>query len=116
MKRGARVLVYFLLAFAAASCARAPQGSTVVIVVRHAEKASDAEDSPLNDAGVQRAQALANVAGDAGVSAVYTTQFRRSHDTARPLAESTGAAVTEMPVNLQSPGDYGQRLARDILE
>jgi broad specificity phosphatase PhoE len=84
--------------------------------VRHAEKASDAEDSPLAEAGMQRAQALAAVAQDAGVSAIYTTQFKRNRATAQPLAERLGVAPTEVPVNLQSPGDYGQRLAREIVE
>jgi broad specificity phosphatase PhoE len=115
MKRVGQFLV-LLLAFGVVSCGRQQQGSTVVLIVRHAEKASDAEDSPLNEAGVQRAQALAAVAADAGVSAIYTTQFRRNRDTAQPLASRTGVAVTEMPVNLQNPGDYGQRLARDIIE
>lgn len=117
MKRVVTVLL-LLLSLGAASCGQRQQqqGSTVVLVVRHADKASDAEDSPLNEAGVQRAQALAAVAADAGVSAIYTTQFKRNHDTAQPLAQRTGVAVTEAPVNLQSPGDYGQRLARDIIE
>lgn len=108
-----------ILSLGLASCSRQQQGrqgSTVVIVVRHAEKATEADDSPLNAAGEQRAQALAALAADAGVSAIYTTQFRRNHDTAQPLAQRTGVAVTEVPVNLQNPGDYGQRLARDILE
>jgi broad specificity phosphatase PhoE len=117
MKRVATVLLLaFLLILGVASCGRQPQGSTVVLVVRHADKASDAEDSPLNEAGMQRAQALAAVAADAGVSAIYTTQFKRNHDTARPFAERAGIAVTEVPVNLQNPGDYGQRLAREIIE
>jgi broad specificity phosphatase PhoE len=113
-----RVAAFLILLFAlvVASCGRQQQGSTVVLVVRHAEKASDAEDSPLSGAGMQRAQAIAAVAADAGVNAIYTTQFKRNHDTSRPLAEHTGVAVTEVPVNLQNPGDYGQRLARDIME
>jgi broad specificity phosphatase PhoE len=113
MKRVFAVLL--LLACGVASCNRAQPGSTVVLVVRHAEKASDAEDSPLSEAGVQRAQALARAAGDAGAGAIYTTQFKRSRDTAQPLAERLGVAVTEMPVNLQNPGDYGRRLAADVL-
>ncbi|MBV8858735.1 MAG: histidine phosphatase family protein [Acidobacteria bacterium] len=117
MKRVATFLSLLLALSAVASCSRQqPQGSTVVLVVRHADKASDAEDSPLSDAGLQRAQALAVVAADAHVGAIYITQFKRNHDTAQPLAERTGIAVTEAPVNLQNPGDYGQRLARDILD
>jgi broad specificity phosphatase PhoE len=116
MKRVATVLL-ILLALGVASCGRQQQqGSTVVLLVRHADKASDAEDSPLNEAGLQRAQALAAVAAGANVAAIYTTQIKRNRDTAQPLAERAGVAVTEVPVNLQSPGDYGQRLARDILE
>lgn len=99
------------------SCSR-PQSSssTVVLIVRHAEKASDAEDSPLTEAGVKRAQALVRVAEDAGVSAIYSSQFKRNHDTAQPLSERLGVAVTEMPVNLQNPGDYGKMLAADIMQ
>jgi broad specificity phosphatase PhoE len=115
MKRSLAILA-LLLAFGVASCTGPQPGSTVVLVVRHAEKASDAEDSPLTEAGVQRARALVRVAEGAGVSAVYSSQFKRNRDTARPLAERLGVAVTEAPVNLQDPGDYGKTLARDIIE
>ena len=86
------------------------------MITRHAEKASDAEDSPLSEAGVQRAQALVRVVEDAGVSAIYSTQFKRNHDTVQPLSHRLGVSITELPVNLQSPGDYGKMLARDIME
>jgi broad specificity phosphatase PhoE len=116
MNRAVKFLTALLLAFAATTCGGKPQGPTVVLIVRHAEKASDAEDSPLTEAGTRRAQAFAGVAADAGVSAIYTSQFKRNRDTAQPLAERSGVAPTEAQVNLQNPGDYGQRLARDIIE
>lgn len=119
MKRVAAVLSLAFMLIVVASCNRQQQkqqGSTVVLIVRHADKASEEEDSPLSDMGRQRAQALALVAQDAGVSAIYTTQFKRNHETAQPLAERIGVAVTELPVNLQNPGDYGKRLAADILD
>ena len=109
------VILALLLAFGAASCDRQQPGSTVVLIVRHAEKASDAEDSPLTEAGAQRAQALVRVAEGTGVSAVYSSQFKRNRDTTQPLAERLGVAVTEAPVNLQNPGDYGKRLAGEIV-
>ena len=115
MKRVITVLV-LLLASGIASCDRPQAGSTIVLIVRHAEKASDAEDSPLTEAGAQRAQALVRVAVDAGVSAIYSTQFKRNRETAKPLSDRLGIAVTEVPVNLQSPGDYGKMLAGNILE
>ena len=115
MKSATKVLL-LLLAVGIISCSRPQQGSTTIILVRHAEKASEADDSPLTEEGVRRSQALVRVAEDAGVSAIYTSQFKRSHDTAKPLSDRVGVPVTEMPVNLQSPGDYGKALAKDILD
>lgn len=115
MKISTRVLI-LLLAVGLVSCGGARRGPTTVLVVRHAEKASDADDSPLTEAGVRRSQALVRVAEDAGVSTIYSSQFRRNLDTAKPLAERLGVPVTEMPLNLGNPGDYGKALARDILE
>ena len=111
----ARIILVVLIAFGIISCHRPQPSSTTVLIVRHAEKASDAEDSPLTEAGRERAQALVRVVADAGVSAIYSTQFKRNRETAQPLAERLGIAVTEVPVNLQNPGDYGKTLARDIV-
>ena len=105
-----------LLSFAAVSCDRPQAGSTVVLIVRHAEKASDAADSPLTEAGHQRAQVLVRAAEEAGVGAIYSTQFRRNLDTARPVSERLGVAVTQAPVaDLSQPGDYGKVLAGEIV-
>jgi broad specificity phosphatase PhoE len=111
-----RYVLIILFALSLASCNRTQPGPTILIIVRHAEKASDAEDSPLTEAGIERARALVGVAADTGVSAIYTTQFKRNHDTAQPLAERLGIAPTEVRVNLQNPGDYGKTLAKNILE
>jgi broad specificity phosphatase PhoE len=60
---------------------------TVVLLVRHAEKAAQpAQDPPLTEAGASRAQALVAVARDAGVTAIITTQFVRTKSTAEPTA------------------------------
>jgi broad specificity phosphatase PhoE len=115
MKTATHILV-FLLAVSAVSCGHTRTSSTIVLIVRHAEKASDAEDSPLTEAGMRRSQALVRVAADAGVSAIYSTQFKRSRDTVQPLAERLGVGITEVPVDLQSPGDYGKLLAKEIME
>jgi 2,3-bisphosphoglycerate-dependent phosphoglycerate mutase len=60
---------------------------TVVLAVRHAEKASaTAEDPSLSPAGQRRAQALAHAVSAAGVDAIYVTQFKRTQETVAPLA------------------------------
>jgi broad specificity phosphatase PhoE len=74
-------------------------GVTTVFVVRHAERASATDrDSPLSEAGRERARDLAEVLADAGVDAVYTSQYIRTRDTAAPLAERLGLPITVHPV------------------
>ncbi|MEM6817853.1 MAG: histidine phosphatase family protein [Pseudomonadota bacterium] len=67
------------------------QATTTLIFVRHADKMTEVGDDPaLSAAGTQRALELARVLGDvdvvAGVDAVYVSQYRRTAETARPLA------------------------------
>jgi broad specificity phosphatase PhoE len=62
-----------------------------VILVRHAEKASGGGQDPgLSDAGEARANALATSLRDAGVDAIYTTEYLRTRKTAEPLARAIG--------------------------
>ena len=103
-----RRLAAFLLVAAALGCAKAP---TTVLIVRHAEKLTNAGGDPdLSPVGVARANALAAVAAHAGVEAAYVTQYRRTKETAAPLH----VPMIEVPVNLSAPGDYPKRLAEAI--
>ena len=75
----------------------------MVIVVRHAERAdggagtaatmTTGNDPELSEAGKARAEKLAAMLADAGVVAIYTTEFRRTKDTAAPLAAKIGVKV-----------------------
>lgn len=63
----------------------------LVVLVRHAERAAEpAGDPALTPAGKQRAQALAQALAGLRVNAIVTTQFRRTRDTAAPLARALG--------------------------
>jgi broad specificity phosphatase PhoE len=71
----------FLLMPLPASC------QVTVILARHAEKgATPPKDPPLTEAGKKRAEALASMLADAGVSAIYVTELQRTQQTAAPLA------------------------------
>ncbi len=100
------------LAFVAMGCTRSPSTSTgsrpsVVVLVRHGEKATSAGDDPsLSDAGHARAAALADALGDAHVTHVITTQFRRTQETAAPLAERLGLRPTVIPIDLSDIRRY----------
>ena len=63
----------------------------VLVLVRHADKAAEpADDPPLTAAGAKRAQDLAAALRTAGVTAIITTQLRRTRETAQPLATALG--------------------------
>lgn len=70
---------------------------TTVILVRHAEKASQDEDPPLSDAGSARARELARVLAVTPIDAIYTTQYARTRQTAAPLAEASGIEARTFP-------------------
>ncbi len=80
--------------------AAAAAGTTLVLLVRHGEKAAGpADDPPLTEAGVARAQALRAALADAGVQHVIATPRRRTGDTARPLAEAMGLTPELVPLS-----------------
>lgn len=96
------------------SCARVappPPASTAPVtlfLVRHAEKAGEADDSPLTEAGRERARTLARLIGEAGVAAIFTTQYARNIETAKPLAEKLG--ITPVMIPAANPDDLVARL------
>src|SRR5438128_3587670 len=69
---------------------------TTVILIRHAEKIIDPNnnDVDLSPAGQARAQEIARMFGDAGVNAIYATQYKRTQQTEKPLADKIGEPVT----------------------
>jgi len=81
------------------------QATTTVIFVRHAEKTAEPADDPLLSlAGERRAAELARQLVDAdvvaGVDAVYATPYRRTVDTAKPVADELG-----LPINSYDAAD-----------
>jgi len=71
---------------------------TTVILVRHAEKVIDpnSNDQDLSQAGQARAQELVRVLGDTGINAIYATQYKRTQQTAKPLADKFGLPIVQV--------------------
>ena len=89
-----RLGFYFLLLSAFLSTATA---QSTIFIVRHAEKADATKDPDLSEAGRARAEALAKTLRDAKITAIYATEFKRTQQTAAPLAKALGITVTTLP-------------------
>lgn len=96
-----------------------------IFVVRHAEKQSESNDppTPLSEAGTARAERLAGMLKDAGITAIFSTDTVRTRSTVEPLAKLRGIPVQIYPANNASgtldPGllvrTLRERHARDVV-
>jgi broad specificity phosphatase PhoE len=94
MKHLALVLSILLLLVTGAKAA------PVVFIVRHAEKASaGGKDPELSVEGRKRADALANILKDSQIKVVFVTEFKRTQETAAPIARAAHASPTMIPAN-----------------
>lgn len=76
---------------------------STIFIVRHAEKADATIDSDLSEAGRGRADGLARMLKDANITAIYTTEFRRTQQTAAPLAKALDINATNLPAKDIAP-------------
>lgn len=79
------------------ACATAPSISdepvSTIYLVRHAEK-EKGPDPALTEAGMERADRLATRLSDAGLSKIWSTDTRRTRETAGPISKMTGTEVS----------------------
>ena len=96
MRQHRLLLLLSVLALAAVGLARplGAQEPTVVYLVRHAERAEDGTNDPsISPGGVVRAELLARLLTDAGIQRIHATDFKRTRQTAAPLAAWSGLQV-----------------------
>ncbi len=100
MSRMKQVMIVIALAAVVLFMPPVAFAQRLVFVVRHAERADAGmqaqTDPPLSAAGEARAQKLAAMLADAGVKDILATEFKRTQDTAKPLAMKTGVAVEQV--------------------
>lgn len=113
---GAAAFLILVMAPAAVAAQAAGDG-TVVIAVRHAERADQgpgadpmisSSDPPLSEIGLQRAACLARTLEHVGVTRVLSTPYARTQQTAAPVAEMAGVEVEEY--NPRALGDFAEGL------
>ncbi len=78
----------------------AQDGPSLVVLVRHAEKAPvPGDDPPISEAGRARAAALAAALRHSGVTAVVVSSRRRTAETAAVLATERGVTPVVVPLD-----------------
>jgi phosphohistidine phosphatase SixA len=78
---------------------------STVFLVRHAERADgggaaggmNASDPDLSAAGRTRAESLATLLKDAKITTIFTSEFKRTQQTAAPLAKVLGIQAVPVP-------------------
>ena len=82
------------------SAGTAVEASPILFLVRHAEKATTGGNDPeLSSAGHERAEALARILKDSEITSIFTTEFKRTQETAAPTAKATRITPTIIPAN-----------------
>ena len=114
-RRAVVILIYTAIAVGLAWFFES-QATTTIIFVRHAEKAAvPADDPPLSPAGRRRVAELTRQLKDAdviqGIDAIYSTPFRRTQETAQPLAEAL-----DLPITTYDPDEDNEAVLEDILD
>jgi broad specificity phosphatase PhoE len=68
----------------------------IVVLVRHAEREATGSDPHLSADGRVRAKQLAAMLAAAGVDAIFTSRFRRTQETAAPVAAQLHITPVEL--------------------
>lgn len=90
MQKFISLLGIFGLVLLLAAC-----GSTShIYIVRHGEKVSPSGDVALSGAGLERAEALKDSLKDKKIAQVYSTNYKRTQQTAAPTAMQFGKDIT----------------------
>ncbi len=84
------ILMSSLMAFSWCSFAA---DSYNIYLVRHAEKLADSKNPSLTTCGKERAEQLASLLSKASISAIYSTSYQRTMQTATPLANQQKMAI-----------------------
>ncbi len=67
--------------------------ATTVAIVRHAEKKDNSANPPLTKAGERRAESLARILKNSGISAVFSTNLERTRETVNNYADSQSPRI-----------------------
>lgn len=99
MRMLARITIFWMFAALTFTDAAQAQSARTIYLIRHADKVSEETDAPLSDAGLRRAECLANTLADAKIQQIFTSDLQRTQQTAAPLAEKLRLKPVAIPLS-----------------
>jgi phosphohistidine phosphatase SixA len=107
-----RILIFlFAICFIGNAIANDADKTHTLYLVRHAEKQQDGSRDPeLTAAGKKRSQQLANWFRDKDIKDIWSSDYKRTRDTANPLLSQLG-----LEQSIYDPGDQAA-LVKQLLE
>ena len=91
-----RILIIIILFSLGLTACKSNQKNTElrkIYLVRHAEKLTDDKNPSLSPAGIARAASLSEVLKTAQVDAIYSTDYKRTQETAQPTADRLNLSI-----------------------
>lgn len=89
------LFVFFCCCFTGSQVVAGDDNTFTLYLVRHAEKQADGSRDPaLTEAGQHRAQQLAGWLKEKGIVDIWSSDYKRTRDTAKPLAKALGTDLT----------------------
>jgi broad specificity phosphatase PhoE len=95
-----RAVLLALLVLAPTAASAQPS----IILVRHAEREPGDGDVRLSEAGRHRAERLAGILKDAGITHIFVSDRRRTLETAQPLARARNLSPSRIAIPAQGRG------------
>jgi len=84
------------------------EGTTTIVLVRHAEKMKDQQNPDLTDEGNMRAEKLKEILSTFKLNKIYSTDYNRTQQTAKPTSNAQGLEV--ISYNPRALSDFGNML------
>lgn len=70
-----------------------------IYISRHGERANESDTTSLSAAGLTRARALSDRLANEHIDSIFVTPYRRTEQTAAPLASRLGIPLTKYPAS-----------------
>lgn len=93
-----------VLVVAALAVATPIQAAEMILLVRHAERQTGQGDDGLSEAGQRRAARLSAMLAEAGITHIFTSDRRRTVETAAPLASLRRLMAFVIGIEETKPG------------